>query len=131
MINDVVDLIGKDIYVEAGSKYEDRIKNLNDELGGGIHIHHIDKDTVVTEELIEMVSTGEIPYTLADNNLAQLNRTYYNNIDIHLKVSFPQRAFMGGKQAFQIPRSCYKPMGKGKPQIRLLPKYFPQIFRTE
>ena len=92
MVNDVVDLIGKDIYVEAGSKYEDRIKNLNDELGGGIHIHHIDKDTVVTEELIEMVSTGEIPYTLADNNLAQLNRTYYNNIDIHLKVSFPQRA---------------------------------------
>ena len=92
MINDVVDLIGKDIYVEAGSKYEERIKNLNDELGGGIHIHHIDKDTVVTEELIEMVSTGEIPYTLADNNLAQLNRTYYNNIDVHLKVSFPQRA---------------------------------------
>ena len=92
MVNDVVDLIGKDIYVEAGSKYEDRIKNLNNELGGGIHIHHIDKDTVVTEELIEMVSTGEIPYTLADNNLAQLNRTYYNNIDIHLKVSFPQRA---------------------------------------
>ena len=39
-----------------------------------------------------MVWTGEIPYTLADNNLAQLNRTYYNNIDIHLKVSFPQRA---------------------------------------
>ena len=92
MINDVVDLIGKDVYVEAGSKYEERINNLNNELGGGIHIHHIDKDTVVTEELIEMVSTGEIPYTLADNNLAQLNRTYYNNIDIHLQVSFPQRA---------------------------------------
>ena len=92
MVNDVVDLIGKDIYVEAGSKYEARIKNLNNELGGGIHIHHIEQDTVVTEELIEMVSTGEIPYTLADNNLAQLNRTYYNNIDIHLKVSFPQRA---------------------------------------
>lgn len=92
MINDVVDLIGKDVYVEAGSKYEERINNLNNELGGGIHIHHINKDTVVTEELIEMVSTGEIPYTLADNNLAQLNRTYYNNIDIHLQVSFPQRA---------------------------------------
>lgn len=92
MVNDVVDLIGKDIYVEAGSKYEERINNLNNELGGGIRIHHIDKDSVVTEELIEMVSTGEIPYTLADNNLAQLNRTYYNNIDIHLQVSFPQRA---------------------------------------
>ncbi len=92
MVSDVVDLIGKDIYVEPGSKYEERLKNLNEELGGGIHIHHIAKDTVVTEELIEMVSAGEIPYTLADNNLAQLNRTYYPNIDIHLKVSFPQRA---------------------------------------
>ncbi len=92
MINDVVDLIGKEIYVEPGSKYEERLKNLNNELGGGIHIHHIAKDTVVTEELIEMVSAGEIPYTLADNNLAQLNRTYYPNIDIHLNVSFPQRA---------------------------------------
>ncbi len=92
MVNDVVDLIGKDIYVEPSSKYEERLKNLNDELGGGINIHHIAKDTVVTEELIEMVSAGEIPYTLADNNLAQLNRTYYPNIDIHLNVSFPQRA---------------------------------------
>ncbi len=92
MINDVVDLVGKDIYVEPGSKYEERLKNLNNELGGGIHIHHIAKDTVVTEELIEMVSAGEIPYTLADNNLALLNRTYYPNIDIHLNVSFPQRA---------------------------------------
>lgn len=77
-----------------------------------------------------MVSTGEIPYTLADNNLAQLNRTYYNNIDIHLKVSFPQE-LMGGNKHSKSHRSCYKPMGKGKPQIRLLPKYFPQIFRTE
>ncbi len=92
MINDVVELVGKDIYVEPGSKYEERIRNLNNEIGGGINIHHIAKDTVVTEELIEMVSTGEIPYTLADDNLAQLNRTYYSNIDIHLPVSFPQRA---------------------------------------
>ena len=91
MVNDVVDLIGKDIYVEAGSKYEERINNLNNELGGGIRIHHIDKDSVVTEELIEMVSTGEIPYTLADNNLAQLNRTYYNNIDIPQRASWAVR----------------------------------------
>ena len=91
-VDNVVELVGKDVYVEKDSKYEDRINNLNDELGGGIRIHHIDKDSVVTEELIEMVADGKIPYTLADNNLARLNKTYYNNIDIHLKVSFPQRS---------------------------------------
>ena len=91
-ISDVTELIGKDIYVERDSKYEERIRNLNKELGGGINIHCINKDTIVTEDLIEMVSKGEIPYTLADENIARLNRTYYNNIDIYLPVSFPQRS---------------------------------------
>lgn len=91
-ITDVVELVGKDVYVERGSKYEERINNLNEELGGGINIHCIDRDTIMTEDLIEMVSKGEIPYTLADERLARLNRTYYNNIDIFLRVSFPQRS---------------------------------------
>lgn len=91
-ITDVVELVGKDVYVARGTKYEERINNLNSELGGGINIHRIDRDTIVTEDLIEMVSKGEIAYTLADETLARLNRTYYNNIDIFLKVSFPQRS---------------------------------------
>lgn len=91
-ITDVTELVGKDVYVERGSKYEERINNLNNELGGGINIHCINRDTIVTEDLIEMVSNGEIEYTLADEPLARLNRTYYNNIDIYLSVSFPQRS---------------------------------------
>lgn len=91
-ITDVVELVGKNVYVERGSKYAERINNLNNELGGGIVIHCIDSDTIATEDLIEMVSKGEIPYTLADETLARLNRTYYNNIDIFLSVSFPQRS---------------------------------------
>ncbi len=91
-IKNVVELVGKDVYVERGSKYEERINNLNDELGGGIKIHCIDKDTIVTEDLIEMVSQGKIPYTLADENLARLNKTYYPNLNITLAVSFPQRS---------------------------------------
>lgn len=91
-ISDVTELIGKDVYVERKSKYEERIRNLNQELGGGINIHCIEQDTIVTEDLIEMVSKGDIAFTLADENLARLNRTYYNNIDIYLPVSFPQRS---------------------------------------
>lgn len=92
ILTDVVELVGKDVYVERGSKYEERINNLNNELGGGINIHCIKRDTVVTEDLIELVAQGEIPYTLADDNLARLNRTYYPNLDISLAVSFPQRS---------------------------------------
>jgi membrane-bound lytic murein transglycosylase F len=38
-----------------------------------------------------MVSRGEIEYTIADENLAELNRSYYKNIDVSTAVSFSQR----------------------------------------
>ena len=92
LIKDVTGLIGKDVWVIHDSKYYKRLKNLNDELGGGIHIQTIEKDTVTVEDLIEMVSNGEIPYTISDNDMAKLNKTYYNNIDISLLVGHPQRS---------------------------------------
>ena len=70
-IADVVELIGRDVYVERGSKFEERLINLNNELGGGINIHCIERDSVVTEDLIEMVAQGTIDYTLADSHLAR------------------------------------------------------------
>jgi len=92
IIKDVTGLIGKDVWVIHDSKYYRRLKNLNDELGGGIHIRIIEKDTVTVEDLIEMVSKGEISYTISDADMAALNKTYYNNININLKVSHPQRS---------------------------------------
>jgi membrane-bound lytic murein transglycosylase F len=92
LLKDVTELIGKDVWVIHDSKYYRRLKNLNDELGGGIHIRIIEKDTVTVEDLIEMVSKGEIPYTLSDNDMAKLNKTYFNNIDIALKVGHLQRS---------------------------------------
>ena len=92
MIRNVTQLINKDIYVEAGSKYESRLKNLDSEVGGGIRIHAIDNDTLSTEDLIEQVSKGIIPYTIVDSDIARLNQTYYNNIDVNMEVSFPQRS---------------------------------------
>ena len=91
LINDVAELIDKDIYVLKGSKYETRIENLNRELGGGIDIKHVDSDSLVVEDLIRMVSKGDIKYTLAENSVARVNQTYFRNIDINLPVSFDQR----------------------------------------
>lgn len=91
VLKDVTELIGKDIYVLQDSKYESRMNNLNLELGGGINLKYLDKDTIVVEDLIRMVSTDSIRYTVAEENVARLNYTYFRNIDIGLQLSFDQR----------------------------------------
>lgn len=90
-LKDVTELIGKDIYVKPG-KFYDRLVNLDKELGGGINIHKVNNDSITVEDLITRVSQGKIPYTVADNDVAQLNTTYYPNLNIALSVSFDQRA---------------------------------------
>lgn len=90
-LTDVTELIGKDVYVKPG-KYYDRLVNLDKELGGGIHIHKVTNDSITVEDLITQVSQGKIPYTVADNDIARLNTTYYPNLNIDLSISFDQRA---------------------------------------
>lgn len=92
LLTDVTQMIGKEVTVLKNTKYHQRLMNLNSELGGGIIIKNIEKDTVTTEDLIEMVSLGEITYTVSDNLTARINRTYYRNIDISLPISFDQRS---------------------------------------
>ena len=92
LLVDVTGLIGKQVTVIDESKYLDRISNLNNELGGGLRIDKIDSDTVVVEDLIRMVSRGEIAYTVADDDLAMLNHTYFGNLNVDLPVSFDQRS---------------------------------------
>lgn len=91
-IRDVTQLIGCDVWVVRNSKYQQRMENINKEIGGGIIIHTIDRDTIVDEDIIEMVSTGEIPLSVVDSDIARLNKTYYHDLDISLDISFRQRA---------------------------------------
>ena len=92
VIKDVTELIGKGVWVKDKSREQGRLISLNTELGGGIVIKNIERDTITTEDLIKMVSTGEISYTISDDKLARINQTYHLNIDIKLPISFPQRA---------------------------------------
>jgi membrane-bound lytic murein transglycosylase F len=91
LITDVTRLIGKEICVVENSKYHNRLRNLNDETGGGIIIRTVSNE-MDEEKLIEMVSTGKIALTVADNNIANINKTYYDNIDVSLPISFVQRS---------------------------------------
>ena len=92
LILNVTQLVGKDIYVTKDSKYELRLKNLDNELGGGIVIHSLNADSIIPEDLIKLVSEGKISYTIIDRDIAKLNKTYFKNIDINLPVSFEHRA---------------------------------------
>lgn len=90
-LTDVTQLVGKEIYVKPG-KYYERLVNLDQELGGGILIRRMASDSISLEDLITEVARGEIAYTVADDDIARLNKTYYPNLDIRLAVSFDQRA---------------------------------------
>lgn len=45
---------------------------------------------LITEELIRRVNSGEIDYTIADENVATINKYYYPNIDVSVKISEEQ-----------------------------------------
>ena len=90
-LNDVTQLVGKEVYVMPG-KYKERLDNLNHELGGGIIIHEVTEDSITNEDLIEMVAKGKIDYTVTNNELAKINKTYNPNLDISMEISFDQRS---------------------------------------
>lgn len=91
LLTDVTQLIGKNVYAKPG-KFIQRLNNLDKELGGGIHIHEVKDDNLSAEDLILRVSEDSISYTVCENDLAQLNSTYYNNLDVSLAISFDQRS---------------------------------------
>ncbi len=92
VIYDVTQLIGCDVYVEKGSKYESRLRNLDNEVGGGIVIHTVEGEAALPTELIQKVSRREIAYTIVDSDIAQMNLSYYDSINIGLRVGFAQRS---------------------------------------
>nr|WP_320117507.1 transporter substrate-binding domain-containing protein [uncultured Marinifilum sp.] len=80
-------LVGKDIHVSEASSFEERLKSLSEELGASINVI---PEKMEVEQLISKVASGELKYTIADENVAIVNQTYYPEIDIKTTVSFPQ-----------------------------------------
>lgn len=134
MITDVTQLIGKDIYVEKDSKYEIRLQNLDNEVGGGIKIHSINKDSIITEDLIKMVAENEIPLTIVDSDIAKLNKTYYKNIDINLPISLEQRASWAVNQLNQELAdsiNIWSQLSQSKNASKLLLKRYFELSKNE
>ncbi|WP_258103551.1 transglycosylase SLT domain-containing protein [Marinoscillum sp. MHG1-6] len=90
LVRNPLQMIDLPIYVRKNSSYTERLLNLQDELGGKIDINYVDGD-LSTDEIIKKVSRGEIPYTIADFNIANINAAYYQNIDIKTPVGIMQQ----------------------------------------
>jgi len=88
LLRNQLDLAGKIIHIQNNSSFLPRLYNLQEEIGDTIYIIEDPERTV--EQLIKMVVTGEIEYTIADEHIALVNHKYYPDIDVNTPVSFPQ-----------------------------------------
>ncbi len=87
MISNPLELGGKTVHVQSKSAYTSRLRNLMEEIGDTIIIIEMN---LVDEQLITKVAEGEIDYTVTDENVAMVNQTYYDNLDIEIAISFMQ-----------------------------------------
>lgn len=85
-VKNIMDLIDKTVHVQRKSRYATQLKHINDEVGGGINIKYL-PDTLRIEDIIYMVSQGEITYTFADDDIADLSQKYLKNIDVSVPIS--------------------------------------------
>lgn len=90
LIDDPLDLIGDTVSIRRNSAYSERILSLSNEIGGQIYIDTLDSK-LSTGEIIDMVVSGKIKYTIADENLARINATNNPILKIDVPISFSQR----------------------------------------
>lgn len=110
LINNVTQLAGKTVSIRKNTSYNERILNLSNEIGEAINIDTLNGE-LTTSEIIEMVSNGEIEYTIADNNIASINNAYYDNIDISTSISLSQNL------AWAVRKSSVKLLGRLNEQL--------------
>ena len=90
MVRNPLQLADRQVYVRIGSSFYDRLKDLSNEIGGKIEVIET-PGTETTEELIGDVAKGKIDFTIADENVAHIVASYYDNLDINTAISFPQK----------------------------------------
>lgn len=92
MVHDVMELKGKSVCVVKDTKFQTRMRNLDAEIGGGIIVQPLERDTLIESDLIEMVAKGAIDYAVADSHEAAAFRSYYPEVDVSVALGMDQVA---------------------------------------
>lgn len=87
-VNSQLELAGKTITVQKHTSFVTRLQDIEEEIGSNIVI--VEDSVAGVEQLISMVASGEIDYTVCDENVANLYAKNYNNLDVAVPVSFRQ-----------------------------------------
>lgn len=90
LVRNPIKLADDTVHVLPGTAYRSRLENLSDEIGENIVLLDPGEE-YNSESLVRLVSEGVIKYTVADENMARINKKYYPNIDIRTAISFPQQ----------------------------------------
>jgi membrane-bound lytic murein transglycosylase F len=125
--HDAIELIGDTVSVRINSSYLQRLANLSSEIGGEIIIDTL-PGNLSTDEIIKMVVDNKIKYTIADDNIAKINASYYPELDVSVPISFSQRvAWALNKNSDSLKISFNKWLAKLKDDVVyyvLYNKYF-------
>jgi len=84
VLTDPAGLHRKKVHIRSGSIYKEQLRKLQDSLSLELEIIEVQESS---EEMVEQVISGEIDYTVVDNDIALVNATYFDNIDINLQIS--------------------------------------------
>ncbi|MGD8370530.1 MAG: membrane-bound lytic murein transglycosylase MltF [Syntrophobacterales bacterium] len=85
---EVADLIGQPLWINAGTSYEERLRELKENYPD---LSWLPVSGYETEEILEMVWQGIIPLTIADSNIVAVNRRYYPQLVIHFPIEEGQQ----------------------------------------
>lgn len=85
-LSDLAQLNGKEIFITRSSdSYKKILQQIQDSLN--IHIYVTETDDYSYEDLLHLVETGEINYTVIDENIAKASSLSMKNIDYSLKLN--------------------------------------------
>lgn len=100
-IRNHLDLANKTIYAAKGNPVIGRIHNLSNEIGDSIRVKEIEK--YGPEQLLALVSNGDIDYAVCDANMAKVLLEDLPNLDTSIDISFSQFYSWGvNKTAFTL-----------------------------
>jgi len=92
-ISEPEDLAGKRVHVRQDSAYYRRLESLShllQQVGKPAIDIVLEGEDLETEQILEAVAAGKIPYTLCDLNICRENKAYLPNLVIGPRVSQPQ-----------------------------------------
>ena len=101
LLRNVTQLAGKDVYVEEGSSYYDRLLTLQNEIGDTIHIRTYAGEIEI-DSILKRVSIGEIDYAITEEYTAKFFVRFYPDLDINTPISFNQNI------AWAVPKNSTK-----------------------